>query len=380
MSIIQLLRIYHSFLLKKWYVCLYILCIFFAVFLGLIISNDRLETSSLLKIGIVDEDKSKETEMILQTVGDGKNIGNQLRLISYNTEEAKQQLEKHKIDGYFVLEQGMTKQFYKNGELPIRVHTYDENSVQSIIINQFADAVYSRLMLSEAGIISYAKISGEIDEDKLVQVMLDLLFVGLDREAAFETEEVQTYEILKYILISAFFISIYLFYWSITTLLQMNQSKVLKVRLRMYPFIQEKIIITRAIFSLMYTVVFTAVLACLIYPYTALESYNIPIFISSLSIYVLTIFLVSLILELLNIPFLKFILAGLIVLASGATIPLLYLKHTGLDEQLFAQFFYRLLELLHHNYIVDWTPVFYGQLALVILTAILLIFWKGSRA
>ena len=49
----------------------------------------------------------------------------------------------------------MTKAFYKNGELPIVVNTYDTQSIESIVIMQLTDSVYSRLMLSMGGALSY---------------------------------------------------------------------------------------------------------------------------------------------------------------------------------------------------------------------------------
>lgn len=382
MTIIQLLRIYHSFLLKKWYVLLYIALIFVSILSGLIFLSEKMtQDSSSLKIAVVDEDKSKETKLILATVGDGKDMGEQLNISAQTKEDAQQLLKNHQLDGYFVFEKGMTEQFYKYGELPIQVHAYDENSVQSIVINELADMVYSRLMLSEAGILSYAKLNKEATDDELVKVMIDLLFVGLDREAAFDVQEVASYETYKYIVISAFFLLIYLFYSSLSMLLQMNQSVALKKRLTLYPFVREKLILSRAIFALCYTTLFMVIMACIIYPFTALESYNIPYFLVILAYYLLAIFLASILCELLAQPFLKIILTILIILLSGATIPLLYLKQSIIFQQFFSQIFNALMELLHHNYIVDWSVLFYVQFAGLLFISLLVLFflWRRGR-
>lgn len=381
MTIIQLLRIYHSFLLKKWSLFIYIFIIFTSVLIGIIIMSEKIDRDIFLKIAVVDEDNSKETQMILQTVGDGKTVGEQLKITSHTMKDAQYLLGNHQIDGYFIFEKGMTEQFYKNGELPIQVHTYDENSVQSIIINQLADTIYSRLMLSEAGIISYAKLNEKATEDELVTVMIDMLFVGLDRQASFHIQEVQSYNMYKYMMISIFFLLIYLFYWSISTIIQMNQSNTLKIRLMMYPLAQEKIVISRGIFSLMYTLIFTMIMMFFIYPYTALESYNIRYFILIVGFYLLSIFFVSTIVDLLKRPFLKLFLATFIIVLSGATIPFIYLKQIFISQQLFAQLFYALLELLHNNYIIDWTALFYWQLIAIIFIFItlLLYYWRRSQ-
>ena len=148
MSIMNLMGIYHSFLLKKWYVLLYVLALIGLILAALLWFNTHQQKETILQLGIVDQDQTTETNMILQAVGKGEEFSNQFKLKPFTNEEAKQALENHKIDGYIVLKEGMTKAFYKNGELPIHVYTYDETSVQSIVIQQLADSVYSRLMLS----------------------------------------------------------------------------------------------------------------------------------------------------------------------------------------------------------------------------------------
>ena len=42
----------------------------------------------------------------------------------------------------------MTHAFYHQGQLPITVYTYDQQSTKSVVISQLTHSVYDRLMLS----------------------------------------------------------------------------------------------------------------------------------------------------------------------------------------------------------------------------------------
>lgn len=379
MSIINLLRIYHSFLFKKWYLLLYIVLLFCSLLLSVSIISGKIASEPTLKIGVVDEDQSAETQMILKAIGDGQSIAKEFTIEAVEEDYAQHRLEQHDIDGYIVFEKGMTKQFYANGQLPIRVHTFDENSVQSIIINQLADSVYSRLMLSEAGILTYVEIRPNATQEELVEIMMDLLFVGLDRQAAFQTTEVQAYDLGKYIVITVLFLGIFLFYWSISTLLQMNKSIALRKRLSLYPFTMEMLIVSRVVFTLVYTVLFTIVMTTIVWKFTAIESYNTGYLILILSSYLVAISIVFILCELLNMPLLKLVVAATIILLSGATIPIIYLDNMMLSDLLFAQIFKALLEILHHNYIVDWSISFYVQLLLLTIISISLVVWRWVK-
>lgn len=74
MSTLKLFNIYHSFLIKKWYLLVYILLLFIAL-LGLMIGIQHFnQKDDSFTIGIVDKDQSKETKLILNAVGDGQSL------------------------------------------------------------------------------------------------------------------------------------------------------------------------------------------------------------------------------------------------------------------------------------------------------------------
>lgn len=385
MSTIKLFNIYHSFLIKKWYLIAYILLLFIAV-LGIIIGvNQMNQNEDNFTIGIVDKNHSKETKLILNAIGDGQSLGNDLSINHYNEKRASELLKSKKIDGYFLFKDGMTKAFYKNGELPIVVNTYDAQSVESIIILQLTDSVYSRLMLSMGGAMSYASLYPNATENELLTMMTDMLFTGLNRGGSFDEHAIKVFDTTSYYTISIYFVSIFFFFFSIFSILKMNQKDALKERLSMFHFSYEKLTIVRGLFSLLYTMLWSALGLWMILKYLKpeFEMYNLPALLVCLSYY---LFFLTSIFVLIDITFrtainyiLKILLTLVILLFSGAVIPIIYLKGLsgGLIEGLpFSIIYNQLIELLLNNYIIDTHPMFYWNIVIIVVLLITSVYWR----
>jgi len=366
----------------------YILLLLLAVLAVMIGVNQVNEKNQAFTIGIVDKDQSKETKLILNAIGDGQSLGNDLSIKHYNEEKARQLLSKKKIDGYFVFKDGMTKAFYKNGELPIVVNTYDKQSVESIIILQLTDSVYSRLMLSMGGGMSYTSLYPSASENELLTMMTDMLFTGLNRSGSFDDEPIKVFDTFSYYTISTYFISIFFFFFSIFSILKMNQKDALKERLSMYHFSYEKLTIVRGVFSLFYTTLWSILGLWVIIHFLKpeFEMYNIGQLSLDIAYYLIMIFLVFLFIDIafrsmLNYLF-KVLLTLVILLLSGAVIPIIYLKSfsAGLIEALpFSIVFNQLVEMLLNNYIIDTHPMYYWHLGIMLVLVISALYWRYRR-
>lgn len=383
----KLFNIYHSFLYKKWYLLLYLLLLF-ATIVGVMMVITYTQTKDeRFRIGLVDNDQSSETRLILKSIGDGKSIGNNLELKQMTEHKAERLLTQNKLDGYFVLDKGMTDSFYKYGTLPISVYTYDKSSVRSVVIYQLTDSVYSRLMLSMGGIKSYKVLYPEASREEMLEMMTDMLFTGLNRNGAFDEQPVKLYNSYAYYTVSAIFISIYLFYLSLFSVLKMNQEHALLDRLSLLRFSIEKLTFARSIVTLFYTVSFTVfmLLVSNMMMNYKFEYYNLQTLIMIMVIYLILIsgllfFIDCCFTGMLNILF-KAILTIVIILFSGATIPSVYFKghNDFLYEQPFSYIFNQLVELLLNNYLIDQPGYLWLYLVLSVLTAFIIWLWRYRR-
>lgn len=383
----KLFNIYHSFLYKKWYLLLYLLLLF-ATIVGVMMVITYTQTKDeRFRIGLVDKDQSSETRLILKSIGDGKSIGNNLELKQMPEHKAERLLKQNKLDGYFVLDKGMTDSFYKYGTLPISVYTYDKSSVRSVVIYQLTDSVYSRLMLSMGGAKSYKVLYPEASREEMLEMMTDMLFTGLNRNGAFDEQPVKLYNSYAYYTVSAIFISIYLFYLSLFSVLKMNQEHALLDRLSLLRFSIEKLTFARSIVTLFYTVSFTVfmlLISNMMMNYK-FEYYNLQTLIMIMVIYLILIsgllfFIDCCFTGMLNILF-KAILTIVIILFSGATIPSVYFKghNDFLYEQPFSYIFNQLVELLLNNYLIDQPGYLWLYLVLSVLTAFIIWVWRYRR-
>lgn len=388
MRTLQLFRIYHSFLLKKWHLFLYLVLIIIGLFSVLLVIQQFNQDDSKFRIGVVDRDQSTETALILKSMGNGTNLGKDISIKRYNKQEAHQLLKARKLEGYYVFEKGMTKSFYKNGNLPISVYTYDKQSTKSLVINQLTDSVYNRLMLSMGGGLAYTSLAEDAGKEDTMLLLTDLLFTGLNRTGGFDYQPVQIYDTASYYVITGYLASIFIFALSLFSILKMNQVTALKSRLSMYHFSFEKLTLIRSLFTLFYTSIWAAV--GLFWMLNVLpndfESYNWSTLVIQLIYYTLMLIIWLTIIDLISFKWMNYILKSIlslvILLLSGLIIPTIYFKHlfNGIfTTQPFSFVTNQMLEIILNNYILETPLMFYISLLLSFVVLIFVIVRRYRR-
>ncbi|MDG0843847.1 ABC transporter permease [Staphylococcus equorum] len=388
MRTLQLFRIYHSFLLKKWHLFLYLVIIIIGLFSTLLVIQQFNQDDSKFRIGVVDRDQSAETALILKSMGDGTNLGKDIIIKRYNKQEAHQLLKAQNLEGYYVFEKGMTQSFYKNGDLPISVYTYDKQSTKSLVINQLTDSVYNRLMLSMGGGLTYTSLAEDANKEDTMILLTDLLFTGLNRTGGFDYQPVQIYDTASYYVITGYLASIFIFALSLFSILKMNQVTALKSRLSMYHFSFEKLTLIRSLFTLFYTSIWAVV--GLFWMLKVLpndfESYNWSTVVIQLTYYILLLIIWLTIIDLISSKWMNYILKSIfsiiILLLSGLIIPTIYFKHlfNGIFTiQPFSFVTNQMLEIILNNYILEAPLMFYISLVLSLVVLIVVIVGRYRR-
>ncbi|HGZ6074823.1 TPA: ABC transporter permease [Staphylococcus aureus] len=385
MKTIHLFRIYHSFLLKKWYLIIYLLFILAALLITLTTIQHVTEDDNHFNIGVVDKDQSSETKLILNSIGKGSNLGKNVSIKAYDDKQAHTLLKKHKLQGYFVFDKGMTKAFYKQGELPISVYTYDQQSMKSVVLSQLTDSVYQRLMRSMGGILAFQDLAPKASHSDSINVMTDLLITGLNRSGAFNLEPIHLYDTGSYYAITGFLTTVFIFALSLFTVLKMNQDTVLKARLKMFHLSKERLLIIRTLITWFYTMLWSIVgVVWIVFSIPNIfELYNWPTLAIHLSYYVTFLILWLLLIELLTTGLLnsisKVILAIVILVLSGLTIPTIFLQHIAngvFNIQPFAVVTNQLLEIILNNYILELHPSFYLSFIALLIINLAVLVWR----
>ncbi len=76
------------FLLKKWYLIIYLLFILAALVITLTTIQHVTEDDNHFNIGVVDKDQSSETKLILNSIGKGSNLGKNVSIKAYDDKQA----------------------------------------------------------------------------------------------------------------------------------------------------------------------------------------------------------------------------------------------------------------------------------------------------
>ncbi len=368
--------------MQKWYIIPY-LVLACGVILGAIVVVQQQSTTPAMTIGIVDNDNTTETRMILKSVQQGESFAKGFTLKGYDETLAEQALRDKKIDGYIVLKEGMTRAFYNNGSLPIDVVTYDKDSLQGLLINQLTLSVYDRLMVSEAGILTYGHFYSEASDEKIIAMMLDLLANGLNREAIFEKHQVETIPFADYYVVAGYVLVTLGFFLALLTIFHMNMPTALRDRLRMYPFAEEKLLLARYSLATIYTWGFALLMIAALYVLLqpAFELYNVHYLLITITSFVLVMALLYVVIDVALSGKLriiaKIIATLLIVFGSGAVIPTMYFQRTWFYNNPFAQLFDALVQLFMTNYVMDYAwSIWLSIGTLIILLGVVL----GRRA
>lgn len=388
MKTIHLFHIYHSFLLKKWYLMLYLLSVLLLLLVTLTTIQHMTKDNNDFKLGIVDNDKSKETKLILNSIGNGKHLGKNVSIKQLNKQQAQELLKHHQLQGYFVFDKGMTQAFYHQGELPISVYTYDNQSMESVTLRQLTQSVYQRLMLSMGGILTYQDLASKPSKQDSINLMTDLLITGLNRGGAFAYSPIHLYSTGSYYAVTGYLITIFLFALSLFNILKMNQHNILKQRLAMFHFANERLILIRTLLTWLYTLLFSLIGLWWLMSHIplAFEKYNWPTLALYLGYYITFLLLCLLFIELVseNIAniFYKGLLSIIVILLSGMTIPTIFFQHVAnglLTTQPFALVTDQFLDLLLNNYILDMHSQFYSYFVVMIILNCAILVWRYVR-
>jgi len=380
----KILKAYHSFLLQKWYIIPYLVFACFII-LATIVGIQKQSVESTIHIGVVDNDETAETRMILKYIQQGDGFANGFHLKEYDEKAAEQGVRDKKINGYIILKEGMTKAFYKNGSLPIEVVTYDDRSLQGLLINQLTLSVYDRLMVSEAGILTYGHFYRDASNDEIIAMMMDLLANGLNRGAIFDAHQIETIPFADYYVVSAYVLVLLGFFLALLTIFQMNMPRAMRDRLQMYPFAKEKLLLARYALATVYTLAFAFISIFALYHFVqpAFETYNLSYLVLTISSLVVLMAFVYVVIDLLCANRLagivKIIVTLFIMLGSGAIIPTMYFQRTWLYYNPFAPLFDALLQLFMNNYVIDYALSIWLSIG-ILLVLLLVIIGRRGRA
>lgn len=369
----QLLKAYHSFLRRNSYLLLYVVVAIFAVMtLFLFVSQQKSVTS--LQIGIVDEDQTTETQLLMKAVEQKKEVMDRVEVHALTEEQAQKAVKEETIDGYMFIPEGTTSAFYKTGSLPLKVVLYDEQSLKGWLLKNISTSIYDRVIVSEKAILTYGHFHENATDDEIIGFMLDLFSNALDRELVFQLEEVRAANTVVYYSVTLWLVASLIILLTFQTIFKMNETKAMHTRLQMYRQAKLRMTCFRHGLSALYTFILSIGILFLLLKLlrSPFELYNSFYLISSaLSILVLPItllFLIDLFAHDRVALLLKCLALSLVLLLSGSIVPPVYWPWQAFSENPLVAHFRQLVNLASYNYVGNTTWL----LVLVCVCAVIL--------
>lgn len=224
---------------------------------------------SPIQLGVVNEDQSKETEMIIDILEETSEFGPFMQIESLDRENAQTQVEANELSAFIVLPEDFTTNLYEGYPVIMSVTGNPQQQMESNVVHELINSVMRHIETSQANILLVNEYAKKVDMDNetrselvMNEFMRTLLSVaGKDKVISEDTvNNYSTTSPLHYFTLSSFFIIITIWLLVIYHFLYRDEANRMTDRMRLYGVTQLQQITARIIVTLGVTAVF-AILA-----------------------------------------------------------------------------------------------------------------------
>lgn len=224
MSFFKHIRLFihiHLQQLKRKLLLLPLLLLFPLVIVGAIIlivaSFFQFDDEMPLTIGVVDEDQSQETTMIVDLLEESSQFGHLLQVTALDENVAKQKNSKNELSTYITLPEDFSSDLYAGRSVDLSVTGNPQQETESHIIYELINSVMRHIQTAQANILlinHYAQqttMDEQTRSELIMNEFMSSLMSILGRETIISeqtVENIATSSTKTYFLLSAFFIII----------------------------------------------------------------------------------------------------------------------------------------------------------------------------
>lgn len=333
--------------------------------------------SKPIKVGIVDLDKSEETQLVVEMIDETSQLGDYIKLANMSENEAINGINKNRISSYIELPKNFTKNLYNGTPVTIPIKGNPNQVTESHLIKELIDSVARHIRTSQANILTinhFAKalaIDDETRHDMLFEQFKNFLFYTIGKDKLIDQKELKnqaTSSPTDYFSIASWFITISIWIFIIYTFLHREETQRIKTRMKLYGVIELHQIFARMLVTLLVTALF-AIISFAILNYSlsfqvwGANYLRISIIMGLYSILLLITFAVieTLIAAMKLRLFLQLTILGIILMLSGSFIPSLYypLQIQSFMPYIFSSVTFHWLQeiVLNGRYYADYLPL-----------------------
>lgn len=231
----------------------------------LLISPDENEP---IKIGIVNHDRSEETETVIQLLEDSSEFGPYIEVESMSETIAQDRIENDELSSYILFPQKFTANLYVGKSVSLHVVGNSERETESYVVKQLLDSIMRHIRTSQASILminEHAKKIGMSDTDRqqLIFEQFTKSFLNVIGKDKVISEEALTNYVtsspIHYFSISTIFVLSIVWLFIIYNVLYRKEAVRLLERMNLYGVTHYEQVIARKVVSLLLTFIFVTI-------------------------------------------------------------------------------------------------------------------------
>lgn len=386
--------------LKRKWLSLPFLLIFPIVIVGLVLiiitSFLSPDEKHPIKVGLVDLDHSAETQMVVDLIDETSELGTFIQIQGMSKSEADKAIASNQLSSYIIFPENFTTNLYFGKSIAIPIVGNSDQTTESHLIKELIESVTRHIRASQANILTINYYAAEMGMDTdardklLFEQFKEYFFYTVGRDKIINDKEISnsvTATPLHYYGIAGWFIIITIWLLSIYTFLTIEDPLQIRQRMKLYGVTAFQQVLAK-IFVTLITASLFAIGAFILLQKLLMLDLGIADYLRILFIMLLygLVFLQGLAIIESIIPSQKFrvlgqvTLTGLLLILSGAIIPVLYFplwaQHPVTYSYSYEGFHWLQEIILNNRLFADYMPLLLMN-ASGVFVLIALSLWKG---
>lgn len=385
--------------LKRQWLTLSLLLLFPILLIGLsmfLIATYLLPTEeNPLEIGLVDLDKSEETQLVTDLLENESSVGQVIKIKNLEKNQAEKAIEENELSSYIIFPDNFIANLYEGVSVEIEVTGNIKRKAESEITKELIDSVMRHVNTSQANILLLNERAKELNmppeerQEYLFSQFTSFLMYTTGKDKALSIEKLtqhQTTSPLEYYVIAIWFIVLIVWLFIIYNFLYRGMPQRLETRINLYGVtkfqqIFARLSVTLIIILILSGSVFLILTNQLNFDFAAEDYFRMLGLICGMSvIYLLMLALLELLFKSDYVRlFSQLIITIILIALSGALIPVIYFPikvQSYLEYLPFNQTFYWLQEVIfNERFYVEY------KLLLILVSVLFIVFacfakWK----
>ncbi|MBP1947734.1 ABC transporter permease [Virgibacillus litoralis] len=153
------------------------------------------EEKETIYVGLIDLDKSDETELVLDLMEESSQLGSYIQIKKLTKEQAIHQID-GQLSAYVTFPEGFTESLYNGNQVTLNITGNPNKRTESYVVKELLDSITRHIRASQANILTinyYAKqlsIDNETRQDMLFNQFTNFLVYTVGKDKIIDEEKI----------------------------------------------------------------------------------------------------------------------------------------------------------------------------------------------